>query len=628
MKLLAVGAALFIVATAASNAIDDWPVYGHDAGGMRYSPLTQIDRANVSHLAVAWTVHTGDVSDGKSRSQRSGFETTPIVVDGTLYFTTPFNRVVALDPETGAQRWSFDPRIDRTLDYGDGLINRGVSTWIDPSRRPGQPCRRTIFEATLDARLVALDAATGTSCAGFGRGGEVSLTDVAGYRAGVYHMTSAPAIVDDLVVVGSAINDNSRVDMGSGAVRAFDARSGAVRWTWNPMATREAGAANAWSTMTVDATRHLVFAPTGSASPDYFGGLRPGDNRWANSVVALRAGTGELAWGFQLVHHDLWDYDTAPPPLLATLRVNGREVPVAIASNKTGLVFVLNRDTGAPVFPVEERQVPASDVEGETASPTQPFPVGMPALARQQFETNDVWGATQADREACGALVASLRNNGLFTPPSQAGSLVVPGNLGGPTWSGFAYDPTHRVLIANTNNLPAKVRLIPRDAYTSGSRTEDGEYNAQAGTPYGLFRRFLQAPSGLPCSTPPWGSLIALDIESKRIRWSVPTGSMQTFGRTHEAAVPPGSITLGGPIVTAGGLVFIASTVDPYLRAFDVETGRELWKGALPAAGHAMPISYRVSPTGRQYVVVAAGGHARISEEPQGDALVAFALPQ
>ena len=623
--------ALVAVAPAPRDTVDEWPAYGHDPGGMRDSPLTQIDRSNVSQLDVAWTFHTGDIAEGGGRLPRSGFETTPIVIDGTLYLTTPFNRVIALDPETGRQKWAFDPKIDRTLDYGDGLINRGVSTWFDAARRPNEPCRRRLYEATLDARLLALDAASGAPCADFGRGGEVSLADVDAYQAGVYHMTSAPAVVDDLVVVGSAINDNNRADMGSGVVRAYDARTGRLRWKWDPIPRRRdaaVGAANAWSTMTVDPARHLVFVPTGSASPDYFGGMRPGDNRWANSVVALRAATGDMAWGFQLVHHDLWDYDTAPPPLLTTIRAGGRTFDAVIASNKTGLVFVLERDGGAPVFPVEERRVPASDVDGEAAAPTQPFPVGMPPLAPQRFAADEAWGATQEDRDACRALAAPLRNEGLFTPPSVNGSLVVPGNLGGPTWSGFAYDASRGLLIANTNHLPAKVRVIPRGTFGSMRRTEDGDYSTQTGTPFGMFRRFLQAPSGLPCSPPPWGSLIALDLGARKIRWQVPLGSLQNFGGAHGAPIPPGSVTLGGPIVTAGGLVFVAGTVDPYLRAFDVETGRELWKGALPASGHAMPMTYRLSPTGKQYVVIAAGGHAKITEEPQGDALVAFALGQ
>jgi len=344
---------------------DDWPYYGHDAGGMRYSPLTQITRANVSRLKVAWVFHTGDLSEGVNGDRRSGFETTPLVVDGTLYLTTPFNRVIALDPETGAKRWAFDPIVELKGDYGDGLINRGLATWIDGSRGTAEPCRRRLFEATLDARLIALDAATGSPCTDFGEKGQISLRNVPVYEAGWYHMTSPPAVIDDMVIVGSAIDDNNRAHMSSGVVRAFDARTGVQRWAWDPIPASlggQTGAANAWSIMAVDAERHLVFVPTGSASPDYFGGQRPGDNKWANSIFALRAKTGEIAWGFQLVHHDLWDYDTASPPLLATLRGRGRVTPVVVQGNKTGFLYVLDRDTGEPVFPVEERPVPQSDV--------------------------------------------------------------------------------------------------------------------------------------------------------------------------------------------------------------------------------------------------------------------------
>ncbi len=410
-RLLVIGCVAFGSATARGQASADteWPNYGNDPGGMRYSPLSQINRENVSTLKVAWIFHTGDVSDGSRDRRRSGFETTPILVDGTLYFTTPFNRVIALDPETGKQRWAYDPKIDLTLDYGDGLVNRGVATWLDPVQSSGQPCHRRIYEATQDARLVSLDAITGKPCLDFGDYGQVSLRDVPGYRAGWYHMTSPPTVIDDLVVVGSAIDDNQRVTMPAGVVRAFDVRTGALRWTWDPIPSAatettgkgknpewRSGAGNAWSIISADSERDLVFVPTGSASPDYYGGLRPGDNKWANSVVALHAKTGEIAWGFQLVHHDLWDYDTASPPLLTILRRNRDDVPVVIQGSKTGLLFVLNRDTGKPVFPVEERQVPQSDVPGELASPTQPFPTAPPPLTRQKISVEDAWGPTRA----------------------------------------------------------------------------------------------------------------------------------------------------------------------------------------------------------------------------------------
>lgn len=614
----------------------EWPTYGNDSGGMRYSPLSQINRNNVSELKNAWIFHTGDISDGTHDRRRSGFEATPIFVDGTLFVTTGFNRVIALDPDTGKQKWAYDPKIDLTLEYGDGLINRGVSTWVDFRVPSDQPCHRRIYEATLDARLIALDGRTGKPCMDFGDYGQVVLRDVPGYRAGWYHMTSPPAIIDDLVIVGSAIDDNTRAAMPAGVVRAFDARTGKLRWSWDPIPLAsilrseektelQVGAANAWSIMAVDAERDLVFIPTGSASPDYYGGLRPGDDKWANSVVALRAKTGELVWGFQLVHHDLWDYDSAAPPLLTTLRHEGKDVPVVIQGNKTGWLFVLNRETGTPIFPIEERAVPKSDIPGETASPTQPSPLAPAALAVQKISKDDAWGPTPADLEYCRKEIAGLRYDGIFTPPSVQGTIETPGVLGGITWSGYAFDPQHAILFTNTNNLPTKVKLIPRaDFWKDEVRAEDGEYSPQTGAPYGIFRRFIQSPSDMPCVAPPWGSLIAVDMTEGKIRWKVPLGSMQDFGHK-QPPIPPGSLSLGGPIATAGGLVFIAGTFDPYLRAFDVGTGKELWKGRLPNSGHATPMTFMHK--GKQYVVIAAGGHDKISEETPSDTLVSFTLP-
>ena len=608
---------------------------------MRYSPLTQINRENVSTLKVAWTFHTGDISEATGRRKRSGFETTPLLVDGTLYLTTAFNRIIALDPETGNQRWAYNPQINLDGDYGDGLVNRGVATWLDSTRAKEKPCHRRIFESTQDARLVAVDAATGAPCADFGKEGVVSLRDILQYDPGWYHMTSPPTIIDDLVVVGSAIDDNHRADMARGVVRAYDTRSGALRWSWDPLPANptaaaaegktpswRSGAGNAWSIMAVDAERDLLFVPTGSASPDYYGGLRPGDDKWANSVVALRGMTGEFVWGFQLVHHDLWDFDSAAPPLLTTLHVEGKDVPVVIQGNKSGLLYVLNRVTGKPVFPVEERSIPKSDVPGEVASPTQPFPLKPPPLAPQTLSTSEAWGPTPEDHDWCRNYISHLRNEGIFTPPSVQGTLMVPGNVGGMTWSGYAFDPRRSILVTNVNNLVAIARLIPREKYNDrSSHAEDGDYGDQLGAPYGLYRRFIQSPSDLPCSPPPWGTLAAVDMNEGKIRWQVPLGSMQDFGGPHQLQIPPGSISLGGPIVTASGLVFIAGTTDCNLRAIDIETGKELWKAKLPACGNATPMTYRTSATGKQYVVIAAGGHPKITEEKLGDSLVAFTLP-
>jgi len=605
---------------------------------MRYSPLVQINRENVSQLKIAWVFHTGDISDGRGHRKRSGFETTPLLVDGTLYLTTPFNRVIALDPETGKQRWAHDPKTDLSLNYGDGLINRGVATCA--AGKPPLPSRRRIFEATLDARLIAVDAATGKPCPDFGTAGEVSLRKVARYIPGQYHMTSPPAVIDDVVVMGSAIDDNSRVDMPSGVVRAFDVRTGALRWSWEPLPPNSpgssessaskpwrTGAGNAWSVMAVDPDRHLVFVPTGSASPDYYGGMRPGDNKWANSIVALDARTGKLVWGFQLVHHDLWDYDCASPPLLATLEREGRKVPVVIQGNKTGMLYTLNRDTGTPVFPVEERPVPQSDVPGEVSSPTQPFPLAPPPLVPQKLSAEAAWAVNDTESALCRQRLKALRNEGIFTPPSLQGSLVIPGNVGGMNWSGSAFDPERSLLIVNVNNIAAKVRLLPRAEFEKGDRSgEEGEYTEQTGCPYGMFRNFLQASSHLPCSPPPWGMLTAVDMAAGKLRWQVPLGSMQDFGGPHPGT-PAGSVSLGGPIVTAGGLVFIGGTVDSCIRAFDIDTGKALWKAQLPASGAATPMTYRLRDNGKQFLVIAAGGHSKVTEEKQSDALLAFALP-
>jgi quinoprotein glucose dehydrogenase len=623
-RRLAWAAALLAIMAGGAEAADQWSAYGHDQTGQRFSHLSQIDRANVTRLKVAWIFHTGDIADG-SKGPRSGFETTPLFVDSRLYLTTPFNRVIALDPTSGKQLWAYDPKVFHLWPYGDGMINRGLATWVDPSRGRGDACRRRLFEATLDARLVALDARTGQPCADFGAAGLVSLRDVKHYVPGWYHMTSPPAVIDGVVVVGSAIDDNGRAEMPDGVVRGFDARTGALRWSWEPLIPGpqiKSGAANAWSVMATDPVLHLVFVPTGAASPDYYGGLRPGDDRWANSVVALDSRTGKLVWGFQLVHHDLWDYDTTAPIVLADIPHGGRRIPVLIAGNKTGMVYVLDRATGRPVFPVEERPVPQSDVPGEATSPTQPFS-SLPAAAPQSLDPADAWGPTPADRAACRAELEALTGHGIFSPPSLEGTLAIPGNVGGINWSGFAYDRADGLLIVSSTNLPYRARLIPRADFPAQAHSEmHGEFAPQAGAPYGLERMALFGPSNLPCAPPPWGTLSAIDLKTGTLRWRTPLGSMRDLGDPDD---PTGSIVLGGPIVTAGGLVFSAGTMDRRLHALDVQTGKEIWTAELPASGHAMPMTYEAG--GRQYVVVASGGAAKITEERQSDSLVAFALP-
>jgi len=623
------------VALAGAASADEWSAYGRDPQATRFSPLTQISAANVASLKPAWTFHTGDISTGKEKGggPRSGFESTPLMLDGRLYVTTPFNRVIALDPASGKQLWAYDPKLDRDQPYGDGLINRGLAAWRDPKAGKGGACALRLYEATLDARLVSVDAASGQPCAGFGQAGEVSLRDVARYRAGQYHMTSPPIVVDGVVVVGSAIDDNSRAEMPSGAVRGFDARSGKLLWTWEPMVKPagvadkdwKTGAGNAWSILSADPKRHLVYVPTGSASPDYWGGLRPGDNRWANSVVALDARSGKLKWGFQLVHHDLWDYDTAAAPLATTLKLKGKATPVVIAGNKTGMVFTLDPATGKPVLPVEERPVPQSALWGEKSWPTQPIPTATPPLVPQGLKAADVWAISDGDRKWCADQLGALSGTSMFSPPSEAGILAIPGNVGGINWSGFAWDAGHGRLIVSVTNLPAKVRMIPATKFVKGDHGDlRAETTMQGGTPFAMSRAPLRAPSGLPCIKPPFGELVALDLAAGKIAWRAPLGSLEELA-PGVGNIAKGSVVLGGPIVTAGGLIFQGGTMDRTLRAFSAESGKLLWSAELPASAHATPMTYQVG--GKQYVVIAAGGSAKVDEERQGDAVVAYALP-
>lgn len=595
----------------------------------QYSPLKQIDRANVNSLAVAWTYRSGEpLTPLPGGGRAPAFEATPIYDNGLLYIGTPHARAIALDAETGEERWSFDAKIDRDGNYGD-FANRGVAIWRDLEQPTGSACRRRIFLASVDARLIALDASTGEPCADFGVGGTVDL--VAGLRrkpsyVGEYQQTSPPAIIDDLVIVGSAIADNNRADAPSGEVRALDARSGKLRWTWDPLVgDKTAGGGNAWSRITVDPARGLVFVPTGSASPDYFGGGRRGDNLDANSVVALRARTGRVAWRFQTVHHDLWDYDVATPPALFTMTRQGRRIAAVAAGSKTGHLFLLDRTNGQPLFPIEERDAPNSDVEGEFAAAKQPFPSLPPALVPQKLSPEDAWGPTEADREYCRQQMEGLRAEGIFTPPSVQGTLVVPGNIGGLHWGGVAFDPESGLLITPVNHFAAAVRLIPRkdipdvDAYRE--QHPDWETTGQQGAPYAMSRRFLRSPSGFPCNPPPFGSLTAVSASTGEIRWQVPLGQLPLPGAKPEW----GSMNLGGPLATGGGLVFIGATLDRAIRAFDIETGQELWKADLPASARSVPMTF-FGTSGSQYIVIAAGGH-----DPKlgnlDNAIVAFRLP-
>jgi quinoprotein glucose dehydrogenase len=621
----------------------EWPSYGNDAGGTRYSTLTQIDRGNVANLRIAWTYRTGEVG-GVPPYSHTAFEATPLMVDGTLFLSTPYDRVVALDPETGAERWRYDPKVDRARRLAI-VTSRGVATWLDTGARADHVCRRRIFVGTIDARLIALDAATGAPCGEFGKNGEVDLTAgiAVGGDCGCYQVTSPPAVVGDLVIVGSSIGDNRAADLERGVVRAYDARSGALRWSWDPIPTRESdparatwagdswrrtGAANVWSVMSVDAARGLVFVPTSSPSPDHYGGERLGANVYANSIVALRAASGDVVWYFQVVHHDLWDYDVPAQPVLVDVTRDGTSVPAVVVATKMGHLFLLHRETGAPLFPIEERPVPKSTVPGEEAWPTQPFPIRPRPLVPSRLTPDEAWGINDGERDACRARLAPLRSEGIFTPPSFEGTVVFPGFGGGVNWGSVSHDPVRGLVIAPTNRLAFAVALVPRERFQrerAALSQPPREIGAQRGTPYVMYREAILSPLGLPCNPPPWGGLTAVDLATGDVRWEVPLGSSPELSSAVPQARDWGSLNFGGALVTAGGLAFIGAGRDAVLRGFDVDTGKVVWSAELPASAQATPMTYRAW-SGKQFVVIAAGGHSALRSK-LGDYVVAFALP-
>jgi quinoprotein glucose dehydrogenase len=620
-----------------------WSSYGADPGGSRYSGLTQINRDNVRRLEVAWTVRTGDATHdqgdegpkqgcGRCHTGASKFEATPILAEDRLYLSTPLNRVLALDPRSGKELWRFDPKLKLDLERNEGFVSRGVAYWSGlAAGHPPSGCDTRIFFGTIDARLLSLDAATGVLCRAFGEGGTVRLDSGVGrVQEGQYGVTSPPVVVGDIVVIGSSIGDNRRVDMERGTVRGFDARSGRLLWRFDPVpldpptarahgwslaAAQRTGAGNAWAPLSADTGLGLVFVPTGSAAPDFYGGERPGDNRYTNSVVALEAATGTVRWHFQVVHHDLWDFDVASQPTLVMVPRDGREVPAVAVATKMGHIFVLDRKTGEPLLPVEERPVPASDVPGEQASPTQPFPVLPRPLFEEALARDDLWGRTPQERAACLAEFDRMRSGPIFTPPSLEGTVMYPGYAGGTTWGGVSWSPKRHLLVTNLMRIPLWVRLAPRDP-------GDDESN-HLGTPYTMSRGMLSSPKGVPCNRPPWGSLVAIDLSTGDQKWQVPLGRVPEFDSIPES-IHWGSGNLGGSMVTAGGLVFIGAGQDDYLRAFELETGKELWRGKLPAGGQATPMTYAVD--GKQYVLIAAGGNGNLGTT-FGDFVVAFSLP-
>lgn len=601
-----------------------WEHWGGDAGGTRFSALAQITPGNIDRLVRAWVYHTGDLqSRSPAVMARTKFEATPLLVEDSLIFCTAFNEVIALDPGSGAQKWRFDPKLNEAQRPGNRFNCRGVTHWTDGQVAAGTVCRSRIFMGTNDARLIALDAENGKPCDAFGDHGEIRIAIGKTLQwPGEFQITSAPVVSHGVVVVGSSIADNVRVDAPDGSVRAFDAHTGQPRWSFDPLIHDgiTAGHANVWAPMSVDEARGLLVLPTSSPSPDFFGGARPGDNAHADSVVALRIETGELLWSFQTVHHDVWDYDLPAQPTLTRIDTGDGLRDVVIQPTKQGFVFVLDRDTGKPIWPVEERAVPQGGAEGERLSPTQPFPTHVPPLLTQRFSLDNVFKPLPLiGSRSCDAQLAPLRNDGLYTPPSTQGTLLYPMTGGGVNWGGAAFDPVHQILYANVSHAVHIVKLIPRaqaDAPHPGV-----ELGPQRGAPFAMTRVVAMSQLGLLCNTPPWGEMVAVDLKAGRIIWR------STVGTTEDRAPLGLAFKWGTPLVnglavTAGGLVFTGA-MDAYLRAFDAATGTELWQGRLPVPGIANPMTYLWK--GEQYVAIAAGGHSE-SGATIGDSMVAFRL--
>jgi quinoprotein glucose dehydrogenase len=585
-----------------------WHNVGNDKGGTRYSSLKQINRGNVRKLEIAWTYETGDAGNGTT------IECTPIVVNGAMYLTTVQTKVVALNPESGKEIWKFDPFSlqPRNPIRASGNVNRGLAYWESPTGRD-----QRIFLGTSDGRLISLHAATGKLDQEFGLNGVVDLREGIEYDVSKlpYGCTSAPAVFENYVILGFSVSEGQ--PGAPGDVRAFDARTGKDVWrfrtvprpgevgheTWQRDSWRERSGANAWGGFTVDEKNGIVFCGTGSAASDFHGADRKGDNLFANCTLALNARTGKRLWHFQTTHHDLWDLDNPCPPVLCFVKRNGKTVEAVAQVTKTGYCFLFERKTGKPIFDINEVPVPASDIPGEQASPTQPVPVNPPPISRLTFTERDV---TDLNPEAHAAVLKDFRTRrtgGPYVPPSEKGSILFPGLHGGANWSGASFDPTSGLLYVNSNDVPWMAVLKP----SSGYSLSGGYYND---------------PSGYPAVKPPWGYLTAIDVSNGSFAWRVVHGE---YPELRAKGLPPtGTENFGGGIVTAGGLIFIGGTKDEKFRAYDKKNGKILWEHQLPAGGYATPCTYLIR--GRQYVVIAAGGGGKLRTK-SGDSYIAFALP-
>jgi quinoprotein glucose dehydrogenase len=637
-------------------AASEWPAYGRTQGGTRYSPLPQITPDNVGKLQVAWTFRTGDMK-GPNDPVEITDEVTPIKIGGLLYLCSPHQILFALDPKTGTLKWKFDPglKTDPTFQH---VTCRGVS-YVDLRAGAGEQgaaagatagatdaaCTRRIFLPVNNGHLYALDALTGARCEDFADRGELNLQQgmpVTNQPRNMYMPTSPPIVTDRVIVIAGSVEDNYSTREPSGVIRGYDVRSGALLWAFDPGArdpNRIPGpgehyswnSPNSWAPAAYDKALDIVYVPMGVGTPDIWGGHRtPEQERYANGLLALHASSGKLAWFYQTVHHDLWDMDLPSQPTLADIPArDGGIVPVVYAPTKTGNLFVLDRRSGALVVPAPERPVPQGAAPGDRSSPTQPFSE-LSYRPEKPLSGADMWGATIYDQLVCRVIFHRLRYEGIFTPPSTRGTLVFPGNLGMFEWGGIAVDTDRKIAIANPMALPFVSTLVPRGPDNPveprpGTKSGGSELGLQTqyGVPFGVTLNAFLSPIGLPCKQPAWGYISAIDLKTHRIVWK------KRIGTVRDSAPVPlpfkmGMPMLGGPIVTAGGVAFIGATADYYLRAFDVNTGAQLWQARLPAGAQATPMSYAVD--GKQYVVIAAGGHGSFGTR-LGDYVIAYALP-
>ncbi|MFT4248781.1 MAG: glucose/quinate/shikimate family membrane-bound PQQ-dependent dehydrogenase [Pseudomonas sp.] len=639
-----------------AHAQKDWAHYGNTPGGDRFAALDQINRGNVGQLRVAWSYRTGDVAESNGNGAED--QSTPLQVGEKVFLCTPHNNLIALNASTGKPLWKREINASssvwqrcRGLAYFDASAPQPAAANAAPvpavALAEGGNCQRRLLTNTIDARLIAVDADTGAFCQGFGQDGQVDLKRGLGDAPDpFYQLTSPPLIAGTTVVVGGRVADNVQADMPGGVIRGFDVITGAQRWAFDPGNPQDRqtpaegksytrSTPNAWAPMSYDPATNTVFLPMGSSSTDLYGAERTAlDHRYGASILALDASTGNEKWVYQTVHNDLWDFDLPMQPSLIDFPTqDGGSIPALVIGTKAGQLYVLDRATGRPLTEVKEVPVKVADIPGEPYSRTQPLSVGMPQIGAQHLRESDMWGATIFDQLLCRIAFKKLRYDGLYTAPGTDVSLSFPGSLGGMNWGGLSTDPVHGFIFANDMRLGLWVQMIPQTNSGGGSSGGEAVNTGMGavplkGTPYAVNKNRFLSVLGIPCQAPPYGTLTAIDLKTRQVAWQVPVGTVQDTGplgvKMH-LPIPIGMPTLGGTLATQGGLVFIAGTQDYYLRAFDSATGKEVWKARLPVGSQGGPMTYVSPKTGKQYIVVTAGG-ARQSPD-RGDYVIAYALP-